>query len=162
MPYCENCGAEISAGDQFCEECGAQVDSYNEPTASGILKESNGNFDYCSTFIGNWSEKWATAAYAAGNDELGIILTDIQALASQLSCSTTDLCETINIYTASAATRGVHYHFLDLGNNDISNIDGKNVQATINLLKTIVNVARPKYLLILGNEEIVNVTYWKN
>ena len=162
MPYCENCGAELSAGDRFCEECGAQVDSYNEPTASGILKESDGNFDYCSTFIGNWSEKWATAAYAAGNDELGIILTDIQAIASQLSCSTTDLCETINIYTASAAARGVHYHFLDLGNNDISNINGKNVQATVNLLKTIVNVARPKYLLILGNEEIVNVTYWKN
>lgn len=162
LSYCENCGAELPAGARFCEECGAQVDSYNEPTASGLLKESDGNSDYSTTFIDNWSEKWASAAHAAGNDELGIILTDIQALATQLSCSASDLQTTIIIYTASAAKRGVHYHLLDLGNNGISSIDGKNVSATVNVLKSIAAVARPKYLLILGNEDIVNVTYWEN
>ena len=162
MSYCENCGAELHAGSRFCEECGAQVDSYNEPTASGLLKKKEGNLDFSSTFIENWSENWTTAAHAACKDELGIILTDVQALASQLSCSTADLCETINIYTASAAERGVHYHLLDLGNNSISKINGQNVQAIVNLLKSIALIARPKYLLILGNEDIVNVMYWKN
>ena len=162
MPYCENCGAELPAEARFCEECGAQVDSYNEPTASGILKENDGNSDYSTTFIGNWRKKWASAAHTANKDELGIILTDIQALATQLSCSAADLCETINIYAASAADRGVHYHLLDLENNGVSCTDGKNVQTTVNLLKSVAGVARPKYLLILGNEEIVNVTYWKN
>ena len=162
LPYCENCGAELSAGARFCEECGAEIDSNNEPVATNILKDGNDNLDYSSTFIGDWREKWTKAAQATNNDELGIILTDIKALATQLSCSNTDLSAAISSYTISAKERGVHYHLLDLGNNGISNIDGKNVQAMVNLLKTIVSFARPKYLLILGNEEIVNVNYWEN
>lgn len=162
MPFCENCGAELSAGARFCEECGVQVDSYNEPTPSSLFKDINGKPDYNSTFIGNWREKWANVARATSTDEIGIILTDIQALATQLLCPVADLLVTINVYIASAANRGVNYHLLDLGSNGISDIDGKNVQATVNLLKTIVSIARPKYLLILGNEEIVNVTCWEN
>ena len=162
MPYCENCGAELSAGARFCEECGAEVDSYNESMCSRPSKNSNDNQTICSTFIGDWKEKWANAAQDAQSGELGIIMTDVGALATQLSCSATDLCETIDDYARSAAERGVHYHLLDLGCNGISGIDGKNVQATVNLLKTIVSIARPKYLLILGNEEIVNVTCWEN
>ena len=162
MPYCENCGAELSAGARFCEECGAEVDSYNESMCSRPSKNSNDNQTICSTFIGDWKEKWANVAQDAKSGELGIIMTDVGALATQLSCSATDLCETIDDYARSAAERGVHYHLLDLGCNGISGIDGKNVQATVNLLKTIVSIARPKYLLILGNEEIVNVTCWEN
>lgn len=162
MPYCENCGAELSAGARFCEECGAEVDSYNESMCSRPSKNSNDNQTICSTFIGDWKEKWANAAQDAQSGELGIIMTDVGALATQLSCSATDLCETIDDYARSAAERGVHYHLLDLGCNGISGIDGKNVQATVNLLKTIVSIARPKYLLILGNEAIVNVTCWEN
>ena len=162
MSYCENCGTELPAGARFCEECGVQVDSYNESVVSGPTKENNGCHDYRSSFIGNWRDKWANAAHTAGDNELGIILTDVNALATQLSCSTTDLSEIIGSYIASAANRGVNYHLLDLGCNGISDIDGKNVQATVNLLKTIVSIARPKYLLILGNEEIVNVTCWEN
>lgn len=134
MSYCENCGTELPAGARFCEECGVQVDSYNESVVSGPTKENNGCHDYRSSFIGNWRDKWANAAHAAGGNELGIILTDVNALATQLSCSTTDLSEIIGSYIASAANRGVNYHLLDLGSNGISDIDGKNVQATVNLL----------------------------
>lgn len=162
MPYCENCGAELSAGARFCEECGAEVDSYKESINSCLSKNGNGNQAFQSAFIGDWEEKWADVVQDAKSGELGIIMTDVNALATQLSCSTTDLSEIISSYIASAANRGVYYHLLDLGSNGISDIDGKNVQATVNLLKTIVSIARPKYLLILGNEEIINVTCWKN
>lgn len=162
MPYCENCGAELSAGARFCEECGAEVDSYKESINSCLSKNGNGNQAFQSAFIGDWKEKWADVVQDAKSGELGIIMTDVNALATQLSCSTTDLSEIIGSYIASAANRGVNYHLLDLGSNGISDIDGKNVQTTVNLLKTIVSIARPKYLFILGNEEIVNVTYWEN
>lgn len=162
LSYCENCGAELPVGARFCEECGAEVDSSNEPVTTSILKDDKGNLDYNSTFISDWREKWAKVAQAANNDEFGIILTNTKTLATQLSCSSTNLNDAISSYIISAKERNVHYHLLDLGNNGISNIDGNNVQATVNLLKSIVAIARPKYLLILGNEEIVNVTYWEN
>ena len=162
MPYCENCGAELSAGARFCEECGAEVDSYKESINSCLSKNGNGNQAFQSAFIGNWKEKWADADQDAKSGELGIIMTDVGALATQLSCSATDLCETIDDYARFAAERGVYYHLLDLGNNGVSNINGRDVSTTIRLIKTIVSVARPKYLFILGNEEIVNVTYWEN
>ena len=162
MPYCENCGAELSAGARFCEECGAEVDSYKESINFCLSKNGNGNQAFQSAFIGDWKEKWADAVQDAKSGELGIIMTDVGALATQLSCSATDLCETIDDYARSAAERGVYYHLLDLGNNGVSNINGRDVSTTIRLIKTIVSVARPKYLFILGNEEIVNVTYWEN
>lgn len=162
MPYCENCGTELSAGARFCEECGAEVDSYKESMISWLSKNSNDNQTICSTFIGDWKEKWANVAQDAKSGELGIIMTDVGALATQLSCSATDLCETIDDYARSAAERGVYYYLLDLGNNGVSNINGKDVSTVIRLIKAIVSVARPKYLFILGNEEIVNVTCWEN
>lgn len=162
MPYCENCGAELSAGARFCEECGAEVDSYKESINFCLSKNGNGNQAFQSAFIGDWKEKWADAVQDAKSGEPGIIMTDVGALATQLSCSATDLCETIDDYARSAAERGVYYHLLDLGNNGVSNINGRDVSTTIRLIKTIVSVARPKYLFILGNEEIVNVTYWEN
>ena len=122
MPYCENCGAELSAGARFCEECGAEVDSYNEAMICWVCNSGNGSQTICSTFIGDWKEKWANAAQDAKGGELGIIMTDVGALATQLSCSATDLCETIDDYARSAAERGVYYHLLDLDNNGISNI----------------------------------------
>lgn len=162
MPYCENCGAELSAGARFCEECGAEVDSYKESINSCLSKNGNGNQAFQSAFIGDWKEKWADAVQDAKSGELGIIMTDVGALATQLSCSATDLCEMIDDYARSAAERGVYYYLLNLGDNDVSNINGKDVLATIRLIKTIASIARPKYLFILGNEEIVNVTYWEN
>lgn len=162
MPFCEECGAKLTPGVAFCEECGAKVDiaestSTTEPVASPSKCEGR-----LSTFSGDWMSSWKKAAEQSSGEELGIILTDADALVSQLSCSKRTLLDCVEDYIRAAANRGVQYHFLDISDNRVGNANGEDVQSVVDLLLKIVAVARPKYLFILGNEEIVNVAVWEN
>lgn len=155
MPFCENCGAKLSPGARFCEDCGAEVD------LSEIMNSSKLS-DPLSTFEGDWLSNWNDAAKCSSDGELGIILTDIDALSAQLECSADALRDTVRGCIVQAESRGVHYHFLDCSNNAIQNINATRVESVISLLGQITNVARPKYLFILGNENVVGVMRWEN
>ena len=62
---------------------------------------------------------------------------------------------------------GVEYCVLRLDKNSVrfgvSEINSiKGVDDIVELLRQVVDIARPKYLFILGNEEIVDVATWDN
>lgn len=163
MPYCENCGNKLPEDACFCEECGARVSPAIKPLG-GFSRgsESSSVEDSLSTFVGNWQSQWLQASLSVGSCELGIIMTDVSALANQLSCSPALLKNEIADYIGNAKTRGVHYHLLDIGDSGVHPVKSNDAFAIVDLLKQITNIACPKYLFILGNEEIVNVMSWKN
>lgn len=164
--YCENCGAKLPSGANFCEECGAKIDYADglteESTPKGGTSKSFGILEPDVFDKSDWKAKWLAAAQKASGLELGIILTDVSALSKDLSCSTLQLKELIANYIAAAHQRDVHYYLLDIAENSVQNVDGCDVQAVVDLLKMVCDVARPKYLFILGNETIVNVAIWDN
>lgn len=159
--FCENCGAKLSPGARFCEDCGAEV-NLMDAVAMNEAANPDKSVDSLTTFEGDWSSKWKDAARKASDGELGIILTDVDALSEQLNCSAENLKDVILDYILAAESRGVLYHLLDCGNNSLQKISAHSVDSVVALLRQIVSVARPKYLFILGNEQIVNVELWEN
>lgn len=163
--YCENCGAKIAPGAAFCEECGAKVQNEEtvavEPLAA-VSSKSFGSLEADIFETSDWKSRWLAAAQKASGLELGIILTDLGQLASKLRCTQLELKDVINNYIAVAHQRDVHYYLLNTDNNCAQDADGCDVQSVVDLLKTVCDVARPKYLFILGNEEVIEVAAWEN
>lgn len=154
MPFCEECGAKLSPGVRFCEQCGTPVPA---PT---VFKQE---IDSLDTFVDSeWSKKWNLVAKDCRGHELGLIVTNLSALAKQLVCSEMQLRLTINDYILAANRRGVLYHFLDLNHNEVDCADCHETSSVVDVIRQVVNVAKPKYLFILGNEEIVAVQTWEN
>ena len=110
----------------------------------------------------NWKKEWQKAAEDAAGEELGIMMVSEGRLVSQLGVEADEVREVIANYMRNADKRGVHYYYLDLGNNAVGTVDGSDVAGIVSLLRRIVDVARPKYLFILGNEEIIDVATWEN
>ena len=164
--YCENCGAKIPSGANFCEECGAKIDYADglteESTPKGETSKSFGILEPDVFDNSDWKSKWLAAAQKANGLELGIILTDVSTLSRDLNCSALQLKELIANYIDAAHQRDVHYYLLDVAENSVQNADGTDVQSVVDLLKTVCDVARPKYLFILGNEEVIEVASWEN
>ena len=164
--YCENCGAKIPSGANFCEECGTKIDYADglteESTPKGGTSKSFGILEPDVFDNSDWKSKWLAAAQKASGLELGIILTDVNALAMQLSCQYSQLKTVIHSYIDAAHTRDVHYYLLDIDDNAVQSASGIDVQSVVDLLKAVCDVARPKYLFILGNEEVIEVASWEN
>lgn len=166
MAFCEQCGAKLTAGTKFCEECGAAVEM-----PSG---EKNGNCEALdatergpsarnSTFKGEeWPSKWRAAAQDCGRNDLGLIITRENALLKQIGENAhADYDELIDGYITSAKRRGISYYYLDLDGCPFYRGDG-DVESVVAALHKLVAIARPKYLMILGNEEIVKTAVWNN
>ena len=163
--FCEQCGAKLPAGARFCEGCGAKVDLADAPSSSGRSNSSQGKEWYNSFAVfksANWMREWQKVAEDAAGEELGIMMTSEENLASQLGENVDDVRGAVAAYMRSADKRGVHYYYLDLGDNAIENVEGSDVAGIVSLLRRVVDVARPKYLFILGNEEVIDVATWEN
>ena len=170
MAFCEECGAKLADGVRFCEECGTEVPditgtapaSYKDSFA---YQESNGISTF-STFDSfkpsDWLHKWKDFSAEASDGELGIIVTREDTLLSQLDDGSHELIESVlDKYISSAARRGVKYFYCNLDNCSFHDGDGK-VESVVASLRKIVDVARPKYLFILGNEDVIDVVRWEN
>lgn len=164
MPFCEQCGAKLSASVNFCEECGAMIET-------GFSKESiavscaNKNASIESLFKNrDWKNDWRSAAQENLGCELGLIITRESALLDSISQETTPTVEynkMINNYLKAAKSWGTYYHYLNL--DDLSNFDGQGcANSVVAALREVINVACPKYLLILGDYSIIDCIRWEN
>ena len=167
MAFCEQCGAKLTEGVRFCEACGAPVSSDFEEEAvhrtSARANEGKNWYNSFSVFkSSNWEKEWLKAAEDAAGEEFGIVMTSEGKLVEQLGDEADEVRDLIAAYMRSADKRGVHYYYLDLEENAIDVVDGSDVEGIVDLLRRIVSVARPKYLFILGNEEVINVATWEN
>ena len=168
--YCEECGTKLPPGAFFCEECGTRVPNTDEsvqkePGKRFLFDGSDENYLLFSRI--DWAVRWEKKARNAAKYELGIILTNVSALASQLNVPVFELETVIRTYIAAAKKRGVEYCMLRLDGNKIrSGFSGNDriigVDEIVDLLREVIDVARPKYLFILGNEDIVDVATWEN
>jgi hypothetical protein len=174
--YCDQCGAKLEPGDAYCDQCGAKQMPGTLQTVSGKRKkdspnpqkglfgdDSRENMELFNSF--SWTFEWEAAAKKAmGEKELGIILTNLSALASQLGASESETAGVISGYIASAKQRGVDYYLLRMDRNSVA-FGGSvpnSVEEIVAFLRQAIDVARPKYLFILGNEGIVDVATWEN
>lgn len=160
MAFCEQCGARLALGTRFCEECGAAVAS--EVHDAVVADVVCGASDFKSIFRSSeWDAAWRRVASDAGDCELGLIVTRENALLSQINAPVVAFHALVADYVDSAAKRGVRYGYLNL--DEFPNFDGDgSVDSVVSALRRIVGVARPKYLFILGNEEIIDVARWEN
>ena len=160
MAFCEQCGASLTPGTRFCENCGAAVEMPEENV--GERKSESLKSGQLDVFRGpSWMLKWERLAHSAGN-ELGLILTREQVLLEQVGMGSAEFQDVVGEYVAAAAEdRGVSYAYLDLQDCVFSNGCG-DVESVVAALREVVNVARPKYLLILGNEDVIDVARWEN
>lgn len=166
MAFCEQCGAKLTAGMRFCEECGAPVDAavnkdldYAEEI-SAQEAQANPNVDERIFKRTDWESVWSKIASGCEND-LGLIITRERALLDQIGGEEEGFNALIDDFVTSARKRGVFYHYLNL--DDCAFYDGDGgVDSVVSALRKVVDVARPKYLMLLGNEEIIQVAHWEN
>ena len=160
MAFCEQCGARLTPGSRFCEECGAvvEVDAVGKGAGSDDAAQS---FD--TSFFKNttWEIAWEKAASSCGEADLGLIVTRERALLKQTAVESREYNLLIDGYISNAKNRGVHYYYLNLEDCAFYRGEG-DVDSVVEALRKVVSIARPKYLMILGNEEIIDVARWKN
>ncbi len=169
MAFCEQCGAKLAPGTRFCEECGAAVE-VEEPRkdAAFVVGQLQDENVLCESPFksGDWKSQWSKVASECGGNELGLIITREGVLLEQVLKEDDDGDEReynaiINEYINAAKKRGVYYHYLNLDDFAAFNGNG-DVDSVIAALREVVNVARPKYLMILGNEDVIDVARWEN
>lgn len=167
--YCEKCRSKLSPGSMFCEQCGTKVPGTEipgrKPDKLYCFDGTDDNYLLFSRI--DWSSIWKKKAGNATGYELGIILTNVSALASQLNVPAFEVERIIRSHIAAARKRGVEYCILRLDKNsvrfDVSERNSiRDVEDIVALLRQVIDVARPKYLFILGNEDIVEVATWEN
>ena len=111
-----------------------------------------------------WESKWEKAVGNVDGNEVGIILTNLSGLASKLEAPESEVEGVISHYIAAAEKRGVNYYPLYLDKNSVwpENCIPDDVACIVDFLRQVVDVARPKYLFILGDDTVVDLANWDN
>ena len=162
MAFCEECGAKLSEGVKFCEECGARVS--DDVSLHKDAAENEGDYDL-PTFEdaepADFLQRWQGFAKNA-DGELGVIITREDKLLSQLDGGSHEMLgRVLNEYITNAAHRGVNYLYCNLDECAFHSGGGE-IENVVASIRRIVDVARPKYLFILGNEDVIDVARWEN
>ena len=159
MPFCEECGAKLALGVRFCEECGAPVAGDGE--RGPIPAIPAGGASALDVFSGDdWQAQWREFVNGARGLETGIVLTRQAALLSQVDLDENGFLEILSDYIDNRRERGVAYAYLDL--EAFRGGCGASATAIVKALRDIFQVKKPKYLFILGNEDVAGVVRWEN
>jgi len=159
MPFCENCGIELSAGNNFCENCGEKV--FSMPVFSDRSDTKSQNDSPMTIFKDwQWQEKWQRFVRKA-QGRAGIILTREKRLLNELyGVSAETIHAVIGNYIENSASAGIYYAYLDV--EDCFSQPPENLDSLLSVLKKIVAVAAPRYLFIIGNEKIIETAFVEN
>lgn len=155
--FCEQCGAKLEEGIRFCENCGTPVPAENYKENS----DSKSAFSFFQFDTQNWKSEYQSFVNQ-NSFEKGIIVTNLNRLCGQLNCAQNQLLEKIIFYAKSRFEKGIYYSFLDMQNQNVVSSDSSNVENVVSVLKKICEVSKPKYIFILGNEDVIGVSEWKN
>ena len=168
MAFCEECGARLPQGARFCEECGTEVPCSEQvsPTIDKCGQAFHGeivnDLVHEDVFSGtDWQLKWLAIIADSSDVELGIILTRENALLSHIGAGKEEFQSQLRLFMDEALRRNVKYVYCNLDTCPFYNGEG-DVESVVRGLRRIVNVGRPKYLLILGNEKVIDVARWEN
>lgn len=158
--YCEECGTYLEDNVRFCEECGTPIvqetDKNTNSLNSDIIEQK-----LVELIDENWNNVYRDFVNNT-NKDLGIIITNLKKLSSQLNCSKEALLEVISSYISYCNKNHVAYCFVDVDNQKISSSNSTSVDNVVSILEKLCNISRPRYLFILGNEDVINVAVWKN
>ncbi len=161
MKFCEECGAKLSEGARFCEQCGHEV-ALSEHSLNLSKDESLSEAFYYILPVSDFEKKLKFVKF--NKCDFGIIITRENAIISQIDSSKSILHTLLNGFVANALKRNVCYYYLNL--DDIlphnSNDSDLLLKDTLAFIRKISNVAKPKYLFILGDDSVVPTAKWEN
>lgn len=186
--FCENCGCRLNEEDLFCENCGypmvtdtreIQKKASDSPAFSSEFKRllkkdvpisSNKivDEDLFSFFSReDWESRWHKVAQLYGNENLGIILINQTAMNDKDRSNDSDFEDFVcylEKYVAFRREQGIFYFVLDISSQRIFNFGdcSVNIQNVVNVLRKIYQVEKPKYLFMIGNEEVFDSVVWEN
>ncbi len=176
--FCENCGNQLTSDDRFCENCGYAVRSEDDYSKKSIdcsielmpefknlkkkfapgkaSKKEDEDIIFLFSCEG-WKNRWSDAARKYGHDNLGIILTNSNASYDNYNRSLTK-------YIAFRREQGTFYFVLDMDTQIVWNCgdNSVNYKSIVKILKEIYRVAKPKYLLLVGDEKVIDSAKWYN
>lgn len=159
--FCEECGSKLEPGIRFCENCGTPVPAEEDiKVDESVQDEEKALWDNLFK-LNEWSKKWGNLC-ANKSGEQGIILTKSKILCQQLGCSKTDLVSVVLDYIQFSKSREINYFFLDLDENKVSLNPDNSVENVVTTLSKIADINIPKYLFILGNEDVIDFQKWQN
>lgn len=164
MPFCENCGEKINAGDLFCESCGSPVEKDSAILQGDATKDVLSQMNMSLLNSADWQKQWAHINSSLKGHETGIILTRENLLIESLNGGCTDrLHEILSQYiTFVSKKRRIDYFYLDISSPVWSSKKISGINDVLEILHEIIKVAMPQYLFILGNQEIIDVAEWGN
>ncbi len=140
---CPNCGGPIDINDIFCAFCGNQLKT---DIISKNVKNENINFenDYMNIFFtDDWQNNYRNI------EDPSIILTNTHKLKNKDS-----FLDSVSKFINYKKNLGINYLYLDLANQKVSKISFE-VNEIIKLLDKIYDISVPKYMLIVGDWNVI-------
>lgn len=155
--FCEECGSPLEPGVRFCENCGTPVPQ------DEVIENTNRTSDFSLFQFNTIDWEGSYSQFSNGiSGEKAIIVTSLNRLCSQLNCSCEVLLCEITKYAEFCADNGIVYSLLDMDNQKVVSSNSCSIENVINALSKICAVDKPKYVFILGNENVIQVAEWKN
>lgn len=160
--FCEECGAPLSSGARYCESCGAKVEAAAPVPPEGAPLAPIG---FCAEPA--WADRLGAVLSRGHACETGILYTHSTRLCARLGIGPAELFAAVDAYRETCARWGVSYLFVDAARNAVSSTDSLDLPLHLALLRAFRARMRkagvdPRYLLILGGDEIVPVGVFPN
>lgn len=178
--YCENCGYPVSADIMEIKQKSIDFSTgfssgfksmKRKDTSAQTLNIEDEDIIFFFSHEG-WEKCWGDAARQYGNENLGIIIInrneslkryceEIQPLYSEFY---NDFIQSLKKYIGFRREYGIFYFVLDMNSQIVltrgcTSVSSENI---VNILKKIYRVAKPKYLLLVGDEEVIGSVKWEN
>lgn len=133
MSYCYNCGAKLSDEDKFCYGCGAKT--------------------ACVEKLPSRSSEADNTSY----HKTGFILTNSTLLAAKYSVSKQDIISPLEDYIAQLEVLGMKYTLVDVDYYSSSEEWYDYQKVILDTYKKMGDSKEPKYLFIIGGDDIIPV-----
>ena len=109
----------------------------------------------------NWKTKWSAAVESADNQnkKAGIILTNTRGCTGAIR---NELWMNLTEYMNFKDSDGVDYYVLDLATQAVKKTYTGEIESLIDLITDVYNVAKPEYIMIIGDFKTVPNIVWEN
>ena len=160
MLFCEHCGKRLDDGSLFCENCGSPV-SYNKVERETVVNNSDDaeHRGESSAFLlfsnSKWYKEWKKIVSKLGNENVGIVFTNY-ASTQQFSRFESVLKD----YIEQKCAAGLHYFVLNIAKQAVRTGVAADCSSNVEILKQVYSVAKPKYLLVIGDDKSVDSMHW--
>ncbi len=158
MAVCKVCGGFINDNENCCSFCGTTIERKIIQPANknqNVNNIDNSNIDFSFNIFNDadWEIKWKNSI----EENSGIILTDTSNVRKK-----DKFFSNLKQYIEFRLHDGISYYLLDLYDQKVLNIETKEIENIIPILKKIYAIHSPNFLLIIGDDKVIPKMIWDN